>query len=267
MKGFACLSLLLLHVSGESVRLASVPPANGYHVQATPTSGQALVTLSHVLLSETPTVPPGPSIRTVEFDLVNNTGNTITAWGVAFVANRQDGQSDTNGYGADGYKEYASLIPVPESDSGLIAPHSIIHASTTLSTPLTVPIVRLQSSVTFVVFADGSWWGDDAATRRLFTQREARCVALYEMVTALRKARLSAKGRDSLVSALSNLDALAPGSAGQAIVMRRNIQRVLNDPTMKGNPDELLAQWLLQAEAQWQAADQLRHQGPRVGEK
>jgi hypothetical protein len=270
MKALTCLSLLLLHVPGESARFPSVPRADdGYHVQATPTNGQALVTLSHVFLSETPLVEPGSSIRTVEFDLVNNTSNTVTAWEVAFVANRLDGQIEAVGFGADGYKEYAHLIPVPDSGSGVIAPHGIIHSSTMLGTPLAVSIVRLQSSVSFAVFADGSWWGDEAATRKLFTQRESRCVALYEMFTALRKARVSAKGRDSLVAALSNLDAVTPGyGAGLAIVVRRNIQRALDgDPKTIGNPDDLMALWLLQTEAEWQAADQQRHQGPRVGEK
>jgi hypothetical protein len=270
MRAFVCLSLLLLHASGESGRFISVPPVpEAYHVEPTATNRQALVTLSNVFLSQIPTVEPGSSTRTVEFGLVNNTSNIVTAWEVAFVANRQDGQTEITGFGADGYKEYANLIPVPESGSGVIAPHRIIHSSTTLSTPLTVSIVRLQSSVSFAVFADGSWWGDEAATRKLFTQRESRCVALYEMVTALRKARVSAKGRDSLVAALSNLDALTPGpGAGVAIVMRRNIKRILDgDPTMNDNPDALLVHWLLQTEAEWQAADQQRHQGPRVGEK
>ena len=270
MKAFACLSVLLLHAVGQSAQSNSVSSVNDpHHVQATPTSGPALVTLSHVLLSETPTPSPGVSIRTVEFDLVNNTGNTVTAWEVAFIANRQDRQTDAIGFGADGYKEYANLIPVPETGSGVIEPHGIIHSSTTLSTPLTVSIVGLQSSVTFAVFADGSWWGDESAVRKLFTKRESRCVALYEMVTALRKARVSARGRDSLVAALSNLDAVTPGyGAGLAIVVRRNIQRALDgDPKTIGNPDDLMAHWLLQTEAEWQAADQQRRQGPRVADK
>ena len=269
MKAFACFSLLLLHAPGESGRLIPIPSVpKGSYVQATPTKGQALVSLANVFLSEVPTVESGSPVRTVEFDLVNNTSNTVTAWKVAFVANRQDGQTETTTYGADGYKEYANLIPVPQSGSSVIAPHGTIHASSTLSTPLTVSIVRLQSSVSFAVFADGSWWGDEAAAGKLFTQREATRDALYEIVSALRKARLSAKGRDSLVAALSNLDGLVPGlAAGMAITMRRNIKRVMDDPTIKDNPDELLARWLLQTEAEWQAVDQQRRRGPRLGEK
>jgi hypothetical protein len=269
MKAVACLSVLLLHVPSERARFISVPAvAHGDQGQARPTDRQALVTLANVAVSDSPSVKPGTSIRAVDFDLVNTTNKIVTAWEVAFVATRQDGQTEVTTFGADGYKEYANLIPAPPSGSGVIAPHGTIHASTTLSTPVTVSIVRLQSSVTFVVFGDGTWWGDEAAARKLFEQREARCDALYEMVTALRKARLSAKGRDSLVAALSNLDALPPGlPAGVAIVMRRNIKRVLDDPTMKGDPDALLVHWLLQTEAEWQAADNQRRQGPRVGEK
>jgi hypothetical protein len=269
MKAFACLTLLLLYGPGESAKVIPVPLITNTRVEATPPSGPALVTLSNVVLSEMPGGEPGSSMRTVEFDLVNNTSNTVTAWAVAFLANRQDGQTEATEFGADGYKEYANLIPVPQSGSGVILPHGSTHSSTMLSTPVTVPVARLNASVRFAVFADGSWWGDESAVRKLFTERESRCLALYEMVTALRKARVSARGRDSLVAALSNLDAVTPGyGAGLAIVVRRNIQRALDgDPKTTGNPDDLMVHWLLQTEAEWQAADQQRRLGPRVADK
>jgi hypothetical protein len=202
----------------------------------------------------------------LEFDLTNSTDRAITAWTISIQAERSDGTAKQVGMGKDAYAAYAGLIP----DRGdFIRPHATVHFSERLSdlfgTSPPDPAQRFLVTVTCVIFADRTWTGDAAKVKAYFADRERAYVALTDVITALRKARVNAVGIDALRAALSELNKPGQRDPDSSIKtrMRTNLETAIKmssrDPA---GADENMGLWLSSAEARLQATQDHKLQGP-----
>ena len=204
-------------------------------------------------------------IRTVEFDVINNTGQTITAWKVAVEADRSDAKTERSTIANDGYLIFSGLI----SDRGdvVVPAHGSIRGATTIDASKDVEVLAVRASLRCAIFADGSWSGDRSDAESMFKQRESNYKALTDIVSDLRRARLTAKGVEGLRLALSHLDRIGQDDCDHAykVTMRRNLQMALSgNRSIKGTPDDLMTHWLLSTEQRWEATSQHRRQGPQL---
>jgi hypothetical protein len=123
-------------------------------------------------------------------------------------------------------------------------------------------VTAAAATLSYAVFADGSWIGDAAGATEAFRRREADAEALAFISAAFRTGFASGKGHTAVKAALEGLN-----SADQAVeknvlvnVARKNLQRIL-ERTRSDQQDFVdgeLRNLLLTTEAQWQAADEHR---------
>jgi hypothetical protein len=204
----------------------------------------------------------------VEFDLTNQTAKAVTAWQVAIEARLADGTVRQTAMAKDAYLAYEGLIP----DRGdFIRPHAEVHVSVRLADLFgALPpgsVQRLAVIGRSVVFADRTWTGDADKVRTIFAERDRTQVALMEVITALRKARLTAQGTDALRAALSEMnrqDQQDPDNAVK-VTMRRNLQSAIDaSPSEASPPDEQMRIWLASLEKRRQVTQEHMVQGPRA---
>jgi hypothetical protein len=129
------------------------------------------------------------------------------------------------------------------------------------------PVQGVAVSGKSVIFADRTWTGDPDKVRRIFADRDRAQVALTDVISALRKARLSAQGIDALRAALSEMSRRDQQDLDNAVkvMMRRNLEAAINGSSREpSTPDDQMRTWLTSLERRWQATQEHRIQGPQA---
>jgi hypothetical protein len=205
------------------------------------------------------TVRPWPP-RRLEFDLVNVSSQAIVAWNVRYKLSLTDGRQITRGYGPDGYQVYEGVITDPRPVT--VPPKRTLHSFLPLADDVTSNAILERITIVSVIFADGSWWGEEAAVRGVFDRRAREAAAYSVIVGALRAGREAVGGTGSLEVALQRLSDRNQADFDQNIkqMMRKNLQRNIERKADTSRSDgEQLDHYIKQHQALLHAANKHRH--------
>jgi hypothetical protein len=208
--------------------------------------------------------PTGPLVD--EFQIANNTDRAVTAWNVVVEATLSDGRTTSKSLSSDAYASYARGSG---NEGKFIRPHASLRASVPLDVANGLTVTRIQSSVKWAIFADGSWTGDAAEVRRMFERRAQNKQTFAFIVSALRAGLATGRGSESLQVALDRMNTPDQDDADNPhkAVMRRNLEQALKGRFAPLPANELLRRWILDSEALWTAADEHRRSRAEVSGK
>jgi hypothetical protein len=208
-----------------------------------------------------------PPLR-LEFDLVNASSQTVVAWSVRYALTLADGTQVRRGYGPDGYQVYEGATA--DSRPITVPAKGTLHSFLPLADDVSSNAILDRLTIVSVIFADGSWWGEEADVRGVFDRRAREAAAYSVIVAAVRAGREAAGGNGSLDVALRRLNDRnqADFDDGTKQMMRknllRNIERKGDTPRSDG---EQLDYYLTTYQALLRAADKHRHMRPPPAEK
>jgi hypothetical protein len=200
-----------------------------------------------------------------DFDIFNNTGVAVTAWGVSLVTTMADGRTGRTAEGVDAYGAFAGLY----SDDGraVIPPHASLRVSLSAGGKGAAGIVSVQPTLSYVIFADRSWVGDEANVKRIFESRRRDFEALMVILRAFQKARESASGDASLHAALANLNHpdQQDFDSHHKVFARQNLRWAIEGSrNVKVTGDEFMRLSMESVAARLKAADEHRRPGSPV---
>ncbi len=220
--------------------------------------------LKDAVVAAPPTIASDAGAPVLQVTLSNMTSQPITAWQVNVRLTLSNGAVVGRGQSKDGYELYALHKPndVVINPEGSVTGQ--IWLANELGTDGKLTVTDVQTTVAYVIFADGTALGDEGGIKEAFQDRALEADALAGIVAALRAGHAQGSGRAALRAALQELNSPEQTDFDNMSkrVMRKNLQRILDSPVQAGEtaPDEYLRQWLLATEAKWQAADTHRRQ-------
>jgi hypothetical protein len=210
--------------------------------------------------------------KDVEFTLVNQTVQAVTAWYVELDVLYPDGFTARTAIGKDGYAEYEGLRPGSEP-SVVVPAHGQVRTRERLPRSPThpEPVSPPKATVIAAVFADRSTIGHPIAVEQLFARRQQFYDGWAAVVAALEAAESDSADRDKLATALGALETAEterfPRSAG--VVDSHALGRLIvanararlgrgKDGAAKVPPQEILHNSLLQARSELLAIEHHR---------
>ena len=167
----------------------------------------------------------------LQYDLINRSPHAITGWGFRYEITMADGKKRSGGIGLLGPLEETGREPL-QVPAGVTARQSqVVHPVSTS------PVVEVSVSLTWVIFADRSSFGDAREIDAAFASRERRYQEEVFVVEKLRAAQREASGIDALRAALRSLD--GAGTPESRTHVRGNLQRGI-DGKVPLSPDAYL---------------------------